>query len=721
MQTPEDKNKGQNTQPGSGQQPNNAMGEAFAAAQQKQNQQQPQGSSTQQQQPAQPPQQPAPQPQAQPQPQAAPQFQQSPQFQQAQGFNNVNDINNNNGQPQNQQLRQSRIYGTNDRRPRIFDATSYGENFKLASEAFKEVLEGYEDKGFNKTFFLVPVTDGSLHCNALTYVSVYNFDGRYKAMAYTMMLENTGSPLKPQRGNDPQTGEQFEIPRMTGSQYDNTYWNRVSQLVAARVGNNAEVLDAGATVVHSEMKWDDKTAIKQLLNNAENACTTYANALSGYRIEQPFNVKLDIDPQIDRITCAFNFNPQPMVTLDGQPIRNDVEVKLSAYAENAGQVQTTEAITTVNGYVELIAAAPQQMHYGNMMGYGGFNPQQMLDMTRRYYPQFTITSTGTGISNAQGPEFQLLALFGASLIGENNNWHHAFAPKMVNGVDINDIGAINYELKMGLEDANDRPKKIITKDHSFTTQSLHQLLYTACHESMSIALDIEETGMRTWVNSMLLLAGGTPGNNAQALSDAGKQAHLAIIQAANNLTGGEFDKYFTDQNQLIAVRDGTRIQGGYYVSSENHQKMDIRNVDLLAVLNFVGETDPRIVEEWKFITSSTSGMSTPKRVALRQQKLQQLLGESFVLKAYYERVVITWQFMDALRKACVAAGLIVRPENTNTQYNAASYGTPLAQQYGMPTNIASSLQQQAIAYDNQGRTVNMAQFRTGGAFGMFQG
>lgn len=714
MKTPEDENKGQSPQPGADQQPpNTAMGEAFAAAQQKQSQGQPQQQAPQQ--PVPPPQQPAPQPQAQQQP--APQFT-APQFNQTQGSNNVNDFNNNNAQ---QQPRQSRIYGMNDRRQRVFDATSYGENFKLAQEAFKEVLEGYEDKGFNKSFFLVPVTDGSLHCNALVYVGAYNMQGAVKAIAYTMMLENTGSPLKPQRGNDPQTGELFEIPRMTGSQYDNTYWARVSQLVAQRVGNNAEVLDAGATVVHSEMKWDDKTAIKQLLNNAENACVTYANSLSGYRIENPFNIKQDIDPQVDRITCAFNFNPQPMMTVDGQPIRNDVEVKLSAYAENAGQVQTTEAITTVNGYVELIAAAPQQMHYGNMMGYGGFNPQQMLDMTRRYYPQFTITSTGTGISNAQGPEFQLLALFGASLIGENNNWHHAFAPKMVNGVDINDIGAINYELKMGLEDPNERPKRIVTKDHSFTTQSLHQLLYTACHESMSIALDIEETGMRTWVNSMLLLAGGTPGNNAQALSEAGKQAHTAIIQAANNLTGGEFSKFFTDTNQLIAVRDGTRIQGGYYVSSENHQKMDIRNVDLLAVLNFVGETDPRIVEEWKYITSSTSGMSTPKRVALRQQKLQQLLGESFVLKAYYERVVITWAFMDALRKACVAAGLIVRPENTNTTYNAQSYGTPLAQQYGMPTNIASSLQQQAVAYDNQGRTVNMAQFRTGGAFGMFQG
>jgi hypothetical protein len=710
MQTPEDKNKGQNQQPGSdAPQQNTAMGDAFAAAQKNQSQQQ---QPQQPQQPVHQPQQPAPQPQAQA---ATQQF--APQFQQAQGNNNVNDFNQ---QPQQQQ-RVSRIYGMNDRRQRVFDATSYGENFKAAAEAFKEVLEGYEDKGYNKQFFLVPVTDGSLHCNALVYVGVYNIAGSIKAVAYTMMLENTGSPLKPQRGNDPQTGELFEIPRMTGSQYDNTYWARVSQLVAQRVGNNAEVLDAGATVVHSEMKWDDKSAIKQLLNNAENACVTYANSLSGYRIEAPFNIALDIDPQVDRITCAFNFNPQPLTTVDGQPIRNDVEVKLSAYAENAGQVQTTEAITTVNGYVELIAAAPQQMHYGNMMGWGGYNPQQMLDMTRRYYPQFTITSTGTGISNAQGPEFQLLALFAASLVGENNNWHHAFAPKMVNGIDINDIGAINYELKMGLEDPNERPKRIVTKDHSFTTQSLHQLLYTACHESMSIALDIEETGTRTWVNSMLLLAGGAPGGNAQALSDAGKQAHAAIIQAANNLTNGEFAKFFTDTNQLIAVRDGTRIQGGYYVSSESHQKMDIRNVDLLAVLNFVGETDPRIVDEWKLITSSTSGMSTPKRVALRQQKLQQLLGESFVLKAYYERVVITWQFMDALRKAAVAAGLIVRPENTQTQYNAQSYGTPLAQQYGMPTNIASSLQQQTFAYDNQGRTVNMAQFRTGGAFGMFQG
>ncbi|ANH51686.1 nuclear shell protein [Erwinia phage vB_EamM_Desertfox] len=711
MKTPEGENKAQGQQPSDQQQPNNsAMGDALLQAQQRQSQQ-PQQQQT-------PPQQ-APQSAPQPVQATTQQQQHTPQFHQTAGNSTVNNTTNNTNTEQ-QQPRQSRIYGMNERRSRIFDATAFGENFKIALEATKEVLEGYEDKGFNKSFFLVPVADATLHCNGLAYASVFNFGGSTKAIVYTLMLENTGSPLKPQRGNDPLTGEPFEIPRMTGSQYDNTYWARVAQLVAHRVGNNAEVLDAGACVVHAEMKWDDKSAIKQLLNNAENATMAYANSLSGYRIEPPFNIAQEVDPNIDRITAGFNFNPQPLFTVDGQPIRNDVEVKLSAYAEGAGQVQTTEAITTVNGYVELIAAPQQQMGYQQQMMMG-MNPQQAMQFYRRFYPQFTITSTGTGISNAQGPEFQLLALFAASLIGENSNWHHAFAPKMVNGVDINDIGAINYELKMGLESPDDRPKKIITKDHSFTTQALHQLLYTACHESMSIAIDIEETGTRTWVNSMLLLAGGQPNGNAAALSPQGQQAHKAIIQAANNLTNGEFSKHFTDQNQLIAVRDGTRIQGGFYVSKDNHQKMDIRNVDLLAVLNFVGETDPRIVEEWKIITSSTSGMSTPKRVALRQQKLQQLLGESFVLKAYYERVVINWAFMDALRKAITAAGLIVRPENTNMQYNVQSYGTPMAQLYGMPTNIGSSLQQGAYATDNQGRVVNMAAFRTGGAFGTFNG
>ncbi|QZA71009.1 hypothetical protein AH06_239 [Erwinia phage AH06] len=715
MQTPEDKNKGKDQQPTDQQTPSNsAMGDALSAAQQKQSQQQPQGQQTP------PPTAQQPQQNAQPAQAATQQQQHTPQFHQTVGNSNVNNSTiPNNGNDQ-QAPRQSRIYGMNERRERIFDATAHGENFKVALEATKEVLEGYEDKGFNKSFFLVPVTDVSLHCNGLAYVSVFNFGGTTKAITYTLMLENTGSQLKPQRGNDPITGEPFEIPRMTGSQYDNTYWSVVQRLVGHRIGNNAEVLDAGACVIHSEMKWDDKSAIKQLLNNAENATMAYANSLSGYRIEHPFNIAQEVDPQIDRITAGFNFNPQPMFTVDGQPIRNDVEIKLSAYAEGAGQVQTTEPITTVNGYVELIAAPQQQMGFQQQMMMG-MNPQQQMQFYRRFYPQFTITSTGTGISNAQGPEFQLLALFAASLIGENSNWHHAFAPKMVNGVDINDIGAINYELKMGLESPDDRPKKIITKDHSFNTQSLHQLLYTACHESMSIALDIEETGTRTWVNSMLLLAGGQPSGNAAQLSPQGQLAHKAIIQAANNLTNGEFSKHFTDQNQLIAVRDGTRIQGGYYVSKDNHQKMDIRNVDLLAVLNFVGETDPRIVEEWKMITSSTSGMSTPKRVALRQQKLQQLLGESFVLKAYYERVVINWAFTDALRKAVVAAGLVVRPENTNMQYNVQSYGTPMAQLYGMPTNIASSLQQGSFATDNQGRVVNLAQFRTGGAFGVFGG
>lgn len=651
------------------------------------------------------PQQTAPQQPAQPQqPQqpAQPQFTQQPIFQPQPGTTAPQ-------QPAGD--RQSKIFGLNSRRERTFSSQTYSENFKQAAEAMEEFCKPYEKEGYGKSFWVLPLQDANLHCAAMIYVLAIS---NTTFGAYTYMLENTGSPLKPLTGNDQTTGERYELPRMTGSQYDDIYWRVVNDQVIRqlKLGDSIQVLDAGAGVIHSEMDWKDNTAISKLLNNAENAVMAYANRMFGYTVEQPLNLINEVNPAVDRLAVGFNFNPAPLYTADGQPLRNDVEIKLTVSSEADVQVQNAEPFTTVNGYVELVSAGPAPAMIAGPYG-------QMMPDTRRYYPQLAITNISQGISNAEGPEFQILGFYVATLLLENNNWMNAFAPRMVNGVDINDIGALNYEMRLGVDpmDPNARPQKINTKASDFTTLSLQQLLTQACYPSMSVVMDIEETGHRNWVNSMFLQAGGAPGNTAASLTPDGRQAHEAIIAAANNLTNGNFSTFFNDPSQLITIRDGSRIQGGYYLA-EDGKRLDNRNVDLLAVLNFLGESDQRRVEDWKMICSSTSGLSGPKRIALRQQFLQNILGSSYTQKCYYERVMLNVVFLDALRKAIHATNVQVRPENMSSQYNAMSYGVALAAQYGLSTNTASSLATGGYQQvDNQGRIINFGNYRT--PFGHF--
>ncbi|MEQ5216091.1 hypothetical protein ABN214_15350 [Proteus terrae] len=637
--------------------------------------------------------------------------------------------NNMNNQNQQQNKQSSRLFGMNNTRKRVFSNQDFSENFRQAVDAISEHMDGYREEGFNKNFYILPLQQPNLSCSSLLYVGTYSADNKTLAFAFTMMLENTSAALRPVTGQDNMTGERFEIARMPGSQFDNIYFDAVVSEIRGKLGAGVEVYDAGATVIKSEMDWTNKAAINQLLNNAENATIAAANRKSGYAIEPPLNLKEEINPQYDRITLGFNFNTQPLYSFDGMPVRNDVEVKMSVSVDGGGQVQTAEPFVTVNGYVELIAATPQQiaMHQQQMFGSNPMmyqmNPQMMQQMgltTPRYYPQFTITNSSTGISDAEGLEFQLLAFYGAYMVTTGGTWMHAFAPRMVDDLDIGDIGAINYELGMGVDvsDANARPQKIDTHDSSFTTQSLIQLLNAACFPEMSIAKDIEETGPRTWVDSAMLQAGGIPGTTVAQLSDVGKAAHQAIIDAANNLTGGEFGKLWTDTTKLIIVRDGSRIPGGYYVG-KNGTKLDSRNVDLLAVLNFVGDSDPRLVEEWKMICSASSGMSVEKRTSLRQQYLKRFMGESYIQKCYYERIVATGDFMVTLVAACAAAGLAPTPENTNTQYNATSYGTPLASMYGVSTQTQNPLFANQQAFSNPMQQGYQAGFRT--PFGFYRG
>lgn len=618
------------------------------------------------------------------------------------------------GQPQQPQGdRSSRIYGANNRRPRMFTSTSYSENFKAAVDAVTEYTKKREGDGFNKSVFVFAVQDPALICSALVFTQCFETQGKGYALVYTMMLENTGGTLKDLVGNDPNTGEHYAMPNMPGSQYDDLYWRKVGEVVGGKLPGMA-IVEAGATMVKSEMDWANEQSIARLLSTAENACVTQMNRQSGYQLEDPFNIRRDINPQVDRISANFNFNPTPYITADNNPVRNDVEIKLMASADSDMQRQGSEPIVITRGFVELLSAGPTQNVRYNEWG-------QMVRDSRTYYPQFVITNHENGIFDAQGPEFTALAIFTATLIIENSNWMNAFMPKMVTGVDFNDIGAINYDLKLNYDptDPQARPQRINTKDHSFGAPQLQQLLAQACFPTMTIAMDIEETGINTWQDAMYLQAGGAPGSTVAQLSLDGQNAHRAIIESWDNMTDGAFSRHFQDPNKLITVRDGTRIPGGHY-SASSTVRCDSRNIDQLAVLNLCGEQDPAVVEEFKMISTSTSGISVPKRVMLRNARLANLLGATYTQKCYYERVVITPEAVMALRAAVFEAGLVIRPENMNNQYAMNTWAAPVAAQYGVSTAMASSLVPGGFGHDQYGRAVNYAGFRTG-PFGNFTG
>lgn len=683
-------------------QTNTAMGDALQraneqAAKQQQQQQAQVQPQMQQQQPA--------QPQMQPQYGQQPQFQQ-PVFTQQQAQQQV-------PQPD----RTSRVFGMNARRPRTFSAQTYSENFKAAIDAVMEYTKAFEQEGFGKNLFLFPVTGSNLAASGMVLVNTFNANGSTIAMAYTMLIENTAAALRPLRGNDPYTGEFFELPRLVGSQYDDLYWNAVRDVVIKNLGSVVPE-DSGATVVKSEMDWSDKSRIAALLNNAENANMARMNAYSQYQLEAPLNLAVDINNNVDRINIGFDFNPQPLVSPDEQPYRNNIEVKLSATTEGDVQVQGSEPIAIMSGFMELIYDTTRGASVGSMpMMQYGYYPQK----PQCFFPQLVITNTDSGVSEAKGLEFALLSIYAGTVMLENNGWMQGFSPRTIKGTDIADIGAVNYELKLGVDpaDPNARPQRIATKDHTFGQQQLVQLLSMACHPEVTVAMDIEETGYKTWMNAAFLMAGVQSGKGRNDLSEFGRGAYDAIVTAANNLTNGHFSHHFTDPNAPITIRDGSRIPGGYYTDDAG-VRMDARNIDLLAVMNLVGETDQRTVDEWKIITSSTSGYSPVKRAVMRIAMLQRLLGSNFVLKNFHERVVFSPMFLDALRKSIAAAGLVIRPENITGQYNPCSYGTPMAVQYGINTaQMGNSMSPMIMNSTNNGGYVQQG-FRTG-AYGNYYG
>lgn len=531
---------------------------------------------------------------------------------------------------------------------------------------FKKIAEGIleNDPAASKSsygkpsFITLEAAALGLPCNALAIVMNARNGAQNVPLVYTLLMEPS-EPLAPREYN---VGNYtVELKAVTGDIYGDDFARAVMNHVKKVTNSDADPIDTGANVVPNGLSLKDDenaTHVRSILFFAFGALNTVSDVMFG---TQKF-LSLKVSGQ-QQLLANINWSGKQLETAAGNPIRADIVLTTTKRArfdrnQTAAHAAATRPVTALAAYMDLFYAPPRIEENPNQQQYGYSSYGIPADAKVMWYPRMVITRClplGKVINVGE----LLLTLATATVIGTKHTWINGFRP--VRGqVGIHDIGGLGWEHEF----VKGQLAPIDSQDPKF---SLPGLLSQTVVDNLFYSMDIDEVGDLTWLESSLL-----------AIARGGEEAAAAndyIIAAANALTDNKFSECY-DVTQPILVNEVVRVHTGYYM--EGDQKVDLRNIDHLAVLNMTGKNGFGLAQKW-----SNALVDYPNNNALSQQERQNILGElapNAVINGYASRVTFNSAFLFGLASAISKAGttLVVNDDGRQATQEArvtASYAS----------------------------------------------
>lgn len=514
-----------------------------------------------------------------------------------------------------------------------------GEKVQEYFLAIKSLLEKGEFESYR-----LHLLDNQASVTALSVIMLTTTgqasNGRTVVTCHSMIVEASGP--RPNNQVVSVQGQTVEIYATPGDIANDPLWEKVKNEVALRYGGNIDVYDAGFSVIPAELDHTDVTHVRRVVSAAAEAAFRTLDAVLGGVVE---TFSINMVSKSERVVARLDYGLGGVETAAGLPVRSDLCIQLNGSAAgNSSDPWSVTSIdlTSVDGFMNLLFTRP------NPPGYG------MPPVTQHYVAEYVITQLASKLG-AVTLELALLALHSATLLSKNMAWAGAFRPRNVRQGDVNlrDIGAIGYDVP-ALVGETKQGRKIDTSSAMFDLNKLHELLVVAVHPNILYSMDVEERGDNSWLDLVFLAAANRDPNS-----------YNMIVQAANNLTDNRFGAAFRGGD--IVVDSGNRIHMGYYIDGRTNSRRDIRDVDYLAMLNHVGETDMTLVAEFDRTYSETD-RPLELRLKRRFDILQQVLGDSMRVKGYARRVTFTPAFLQALAESIQSNGFNITPANMQFDY-----------------------------------------------------
>lgn len=479
----------------------------------------------------------------------------------------------------------------------------------------------------------------------------------------TLLLETEGVRIKP-KILTLSNNERVEIPVRPQDVFTDTYWTRLTEFAIKNKGiQDMVVLDAGPMVIPSDFDFKDELAVRRILITSVNRCDDIAMRVFG---ETPFSVT-SMKAEDEYLTARIDFTGQPLMNVVNHPVRADI---VSTMARASTKNQSTDDyyeaesnLNMVSGFINLEYTPPlqqQQIQWGN---------QPMP--TQLFTPTFIITEVRQADwIQANTLELYMLAVSNAYRVTAGTQWARTFLPSVGLKKDPKDIGALGYLTPRG-----EKPK---TKGDNFTDADFVEWMTTLVKPNPTFLLDANPVGPNSAIENIFIdAATQNHPNQAKAID--------SIVKACNNLTKNLFSKYFDPTKEPVVI-PYVDAHLGYYLD-EHNEKRDIRDLDVLAVLNACEGN----VQEFMNWYRTWCDQSIPPSLRLKQREgMERLyLGTNLVITGRVSRLMLGPKLVEALDKSTVEAGVNVTMENMSAVFGAQRFvGNQIIGQYAVSGNAS---------------------------------
>lgn len=421
---------------------------------------------------------------------------------------------------------------------------------------------------------------------------------------------------------DPQTNER--IPRTVNDVCDEITASKLVDRVrrdAGVAGSEVNVTLSGLTPISVEVSHDNEQQIADLLFIAGNAIETCAESLKDLPAD---TTTLDTLRQAQsRLEAQVSYGNPNSVSMLGIPRRADIRIGViqTTGKQNSNSLHNSdEMLTELEGFVDF-SYAPQQMVHDAMRQAAATMPlpgQPAPRVNRRFIGTFVVTNLDylpAGVTLAS-KLFAFASL--AAVLRAPYQWAESFRNTYGSSNVLRNIGGLARECPW-LTDSkathNTVPpgKAINALSSNFKRENLYDLVEDLVFPDLAIAMDVDEGGEWSWLDTLFINAAGV--NDRNGNTSKSQQATAAIVRELNTLTNGRFSQYFPQSARLF-LPTTFRMHRGYFELTDKG-RMDIRELGMLELMN--SGTDKQSYENAVKYALTFEDSSLPEHVSQKQR------------------------------------------------------------------------------------------------------
>lgn len=528
------------------------------------------------------------------------------------------------------------------------------EDLAKLREKIEKIFGSTPDKGFSS--WVIPV-DGQNYYSSIV-VAMNHASDPSKVAYFTLVMEATNTP--PTEQTDTYLQQQIKVLRTVSTVYDKLFVQRVDEILRNAFAG-VDLFNAGSLAIPRDFDTTNDVAVQGVAHEISFAnVTELAQQMADFQDFTLAAAKGDTN-----LVADLRFNRSTVFPVIGHPVRSDIQVNFSTENKNTAKRNVSlnegasnESFGRVNAYMDAVWDPAQQST--TTWGATANNSTQV------YRARMVITEVVP--EKLATLSAILLLIVSSTAITRDFQWINALRrdPRGLREkyIDRTDLGA--YNIEANIERNADGVGVHTPTDPAFFDESdFVKAVQMMFHPDILFSLDISSLAPKGWALETL-----------KAAAHGDKKAIEQIFVAANELTSGHFEKYFSLTDQMFVDHDN-KIHMGYFTGPDGEQT-DLRAIDQLAILNLLGAKDPGAGRRF---SETFDDRARPESVRMAERlDMIEATCSNVVVTDIAERVTFHGKLIDALQRATTDAGLRLqlRAPTNNAGYNqqraSAGYG-----------------------------------------------